>query len=121
MKDLWKRGTMVDKAETPRSFWIKTDDGGEYRRNRRMLINSEESPSNSDEPWDDFQSVSQPAARCDTATTTLTLTMPSTTVDTTTNASTNTTSDTISRSGLQSTSRGRIIRKPARFSDYVMD
>ena len=55
MKGLWKPGIIVDKAETPRSFRIRTDDGGEHRRNRRMIIKSEESPYSSGEPWDDFQ------------------------------------------------------------------
>ena len=110
---------MVDKAEAYASKLMM----GRVSivRNRRMLIKSGESPSSSDEPWDAFQSVSQPAAGCDTATTTPTPSILSTTVDTTTNTTKNITSNTISRSGLQRISKGRIIGKPARFSDYIMD
>lgn len=38
----WKPGTVEHMAETPRSYWIKTDEGGEYRRNRKMIRKSPE-------------------------------------------------------------------------------
>ena len=31
-------GVVVDHAETPRSYKIQTDNGGEYHRNRKMLM-----------------------------------------------------------------------------------
>ena len=121
MKGLWKPGIAVDKTETPRLFRIRTDDGGEYRRNRRMIIKSEESPYSSGEPWDDFQSAPQPTPRDDTATTALKPTVPSKIVNITPETSTDTTSDTTSRSKQQITSSGRVVRKPARFNNDVMN
>ena len=121
MKGLWKPGIIVDKAETPRSFRIRTDDGGEYCRNRRMIIKSEESPYSSGEPWDDFQPAPQPTPRDDMATTALNPTTPSKIVNITPGTGTDTTSDTTSRSKQQITSSGRVVRKPARFNNYVMN
>lgn len=39
----WKPGVVTEHAETPRSYRIRTDEGREYRRNRRALIKSPES------------------------------------------------------------------------------
>ena len=44
MNFFFKHGMVISEANTPRSYQIKTDDGGEYRRNRRMLIKSQEIP-----------------------------------------------------------------------------
>ena len=33
----WQPGTIVDVADTPRSYIVKTQDGGTYRRNRRFI------------------------------------------------------------------------------------
>ena len=41
-KGLWKPGVVICEEETSRSYRVKTDDGGEYRRNRRMLLKSVE-------------------------------------------------------------------------------
>ena len=120
MKGLWKPGIIVDKAETPRSFRIRTVHGGAYRRNRQMIIKSEESLHSSGERWDDFQSASQPTPRDDTATTALSTTTLSKIVNITTGTSTDTTSDTTSRLKQQITSSGRVVRKPGRFNNYAM-
>ncbi|CAB4022373.1 sec1 family domain-containing 2 [Paramuricea clavata] len=37
-----KPGVVTREEETPRSYRVQTDDGGEYRRNRRMLMKSVE-------------------------------------------------------------------------------
>ena len=42
MKGLWKPGVVTNEDETPRSYRVKIDDGGEYRTNRRMLLKSAE-------------------------------------------------------------------------------
>ncbi|XP_031570211.1 uncharacterized protein K02A2.6-like [Actinia tenebrosa] len=42
MGKLWKPGIVKQGAETPRSYWIETDEGREYRRNRKMIIKSPE-------------------------------------------------------------------------------
>ena len=39
----WKPGVVTGHEETPGSYRIETDEGREYRRNRRMLIKSPES------------------------------------------------------------------------------
>ena len=33
----WQPGTIVDVADTPRSYIVKTQDGGTYRKNRRFI------------------------------------------------------------------------------------
>ena len=40
MKVLWKLGVATPKEVVPTSHCVKTDDSGEYRRNRRMLLKS---------------------------------------------------------------------------------
>ena len=42
LKGSWKPGIVTHKEVTPRSYFVKTDDGGEYRRNRKMLLKSTE-------------------------------------------------------------------------------
>ena len=39
----WKPGVVTGHEETPRSYRIQTDEGREYRRNRKMLMKSPES------------------------------------------------------------------------------
>ena len=41
----WKPGVVTERAGTPRSYRIRTDEGREYRRNRRALMKSPESSS----------------------------------------------------------------------------
>ena len=43
MDSHWKPGVVTEHAETPRSYRIRTDEGREYRRNRRALIKSPKS------------------------------------------------------------------------------
>ena len=45
MGNHWEPGVVVDHAETPRTYKIQTDNGGEYRRNRKLLMKlSDNSP-----------------------------------------------------------------------------
>ena len=43
MESHWKPGVVTEQAGTPRSYRIQTDEGREYRRNRRVLMKSPES------------------------------------------------------------------------------
>ena len=38
MGNRWEPRVVVDHAEKPRSYKVQTDNGGEYRRNRKMLM-----------------------------------------------------------------------------------
>ena len=38
MGNRWEPGVVVDHTETPRSYKVQTDNGEEYRRNRKMLM-----------------------------------------------------------------------------------
>ena len=38
MGSRWEPGVVVDHAETTRSYSVQTDNGEEYRRNRKMLM-----------------------------------------------------------------------------------
>ena len=38
MGNRWESGVEVDHTETPRSFKVQTDKGGEYCRNRKILM-----------------------------------------------------------------------------------
>ena len=49
MESHWKPGVVREHAGTPRSYRIRTDEGIEYRRNRRVLMKSSgSSPSATD-------------------------------------------------------------------------
>jgi len=39
----WKPGVVTEQGGTPRSYRVQTDEGREYRRNRRVLMKSPES------------------------------------------------------------------------------
>ena len=40
----WKKGIITGEHDTPRSYHVKTEDGGEYRRNSRFLRHTREPP-----------------------------------------------------------------------------
>ena len=44
-KSPWKPAVVLEKHATPRSYIIRTKDGGEYRRNRRHLMKTLEPPN----------------------------------------------------------------------------
>ena len=60
MGNHWEPGVVVDHAETPRSYKIQTDNGGEYRRNRKMLMKL---PDNSPLSTDNSPLQDPPSAR----------------------------------------------------------
>ena len=60
MGNHWEPGVVVDHAETPRSYKIQTDNGGEYRRNRKMLMKL---PDNSPLSTDNWTLQYPPSAR----------------------------------------------------------
>lgn len=79
MKDgkVWREAQVVKKASTDRSYWVKVDNGGTYRRNRAHIIkpnvkilaapNNCSSTSNydflpSDSAYKDTPSVAQPSS-----------------------------------------------------------
>ena len=115
MKGLWKPGFVTPEEETPRSYRVKTDDGGEYRRNRRMLLKSAEpdpvaldiltdkTPStrirNTPSPENVEAQVSPDENHSQ-----------SSTIPEVTPLSTE----------VRTTSRGRIIKRPSRFNDFIM-
>lgn len=43
-KRVWEPATVIGKHDTPRSYLIQTEDGVEYRRNRRHLMKTNEKP-----------------------------------------------------------------------------
>ena len=122
MGNSWKPGRIVQHAETPRSYEIQTDEGKKYRRDRRMLIKS---------PEDDLSSTdSQFASNSPTTSTqerphskgpvdkvsplvegpTVTLPQPEELCCTDEDIE-----------GTTMTSSGRVVRKPLRFKDYVLE
>ena len=60
MENHWKPRVVVDHAETPRSYKIQTDNGGEYRRNRKLLMKL---PDNSPLSTDNSPLQESPSAR----------------------------------------------------------
>jgi transposase InsO family protein len=42
---VWKPATVVNNADTPRSYWVRTQDGASYRRNSNHLLRTREPPA----------------------------------------------------------------------------
>ena len=122
MGNSWKPGRIVQHAETPRSYEIQTDEGKTYRRNRRMLIKS---------PEDDLLSIDSQFTSNSPTTSTYerpyskgpvdkvsplvegpTVTLPQPEKLCYTDEDTEETT---------MTSIGRVVRKPLRFKDYVLE
>ena len=106
MKGSWKPGVVTREEETPRSYRFQTDDGGEYRRNRRMLLKSVEPDPVAEDMFSDeipstrIRSIPSPENVEALWSTIPEIIPPSTEVRT--------------------TSRGRIIKRPSRFNDFIM-
>ena len=115
MKGLWKPGVVTHKEVTPRSYRVKTDDGDEYRRNRKMLLKSAESdPALKDIFTDDFLS-----------TRTRSTSSPENVEVQVNPIETPSQSSTIPEvipppTEVRTTSRGRIIKRLSRFNDFIM-
>ena len=92
----WEPGVVTDRANTPRSYHVRTE-RGEYRRNRRHLMKTNEMPIRSDDRIED---------------------------DYDTNVDDSTQSDEWEPSTSEPkpyvTRYGRTVKTPVRFKDYVM-
>ncbi|CAB4009628.1 Transposon Ty3-G Gag-Pol poly [Paramuricea clavata] len=115
MKGSRKPGVVTREEETPRSYRVQIDDGGEYRRNRRMLLKSVEP----DPVAEDMFSDEIPSTRIRS--------IPSlenvealATLDETQSQSSTITEIIPPSTEVRTTSRGRIIKRPSRFNDFIM-
>ena len=117
----WKPGVVTEHAGTPRSYRIRTDEGREYRRNRRVLMKSpESSPSATDiSPHHESPVVraNEHLPSKEAANQVLPLVEEPTT--------TSQEQEEIYSSGEEilephKTASGRTVRRPLRFKDYVM-
>ena len=50
MNNKWQEGKIIGKADSPRSYIVETQDGGTYRRNRRLIRKDAESKINPSQP-----------------------------------------------------------------------
>ena len=109
MKGSWKPGVVTREEETPRSYRVQTDNGGEYRRNRRMLLKSVE-PDPVAEPAEDMFSDEIPSTRIRSIPSPENVEALWSTIPEIIPPSTE----------VRTTSRGRIIKRPSRFNDFIM-
>jgi hypothetical protein len=93
--------------DTPRSFVVKTEEGGMLRRNRRHLIKSQESPPDCNPPLDDIPSAPDLPAVLDSP-------------DVVASSSASSNANSVPPAGILKTSRsGRVVKPPVRFRDFV--
>ena len=122
MGNSWKPGRIVQHAETPRSYEIQTDQGKKHRQNRRMLIKSPEddlssidsqftsnSPTTSTHERPHFK---EPVHKVSPLVEGPTVTLPQ-------SEELRYTDEDIEETTM--TSSGRVVRKPLRFKDYVLE
>ena len=122
MGNSWKPGRVVQHAETPRSYEIQTDEKRKYRRNRRMLIKSSEdyhssidcsfvsnSPTTSTHERPHFK---EPVDKVSPSVEGPTVTLPQP-------VELCSTDEYIKETTMASS--GRVVRKPLRFKDYVLE
>ena len=64
----WVPATVISTHETPRSYIVRTPDGGEYRRNRRFLMKTQETVIPEPDIVCDDNSTEQPKAKAPTIT-----------------------------------------------------
>ena len=92
----WEPGVVTDHANTPRLYHVRTE-RGEYRRNRKHLMKTNETPIRSDDKLeDDYETNVDDGTQSDER-------EPST-----------------SETKPYVTRYGRTVKTPARFKDYVM-
>ena len=117
----WKPGVVTEHAETPRSYRVRTDEGREYRRNRRVLMKSPESgpPATDISPHHESPMVrpSEHSPKTNAANQAI----PRIEEPTTTSQE----QEELDSSGEEvsepcKTASGRTVRRPLRFKDYVM-
>jgi hypothetical protein len=96
-QDLWEPAVVVRKSSTPRSYDVKTQDGAVYRRNRRHLLKTKEKLP---EIYDTYEDTNKEVTELNDKMS-LIINEP------------NQTQEIRTRSG-------RLIKKPARYRDFVM-
>ena len=117
----WKPGVVTEHAETPRSYRIRTDEGREYRRNRRALIKSPESGLSTTDISPHHKSPTVRANEHSTSEETANQAIPSVEEPISTSQEQGemySSEEEISEP--LKTASGRTVRRPLRFKDYVM-
>ena len=99
----WKPGVVKQCEETPRSYRIKTDEAGEYRRNRRMIMKSRENNPLATDDGDDSASETEEYHSSEETPDHQAMSPGATEP-----------ADPITR-----TRSGRVVRRPQRFKDFV--
>ena len=117
----WKPGVVTEHAETPRSYRIRTDEGREYRRNRRALIKSPESGLSATDISPHHKSPTVRANEHSTSEEAANQAIPSVEEPISTSQEQGemySSEEEISEP--LKTASGRTVRRPLRFKDYVM-
>ena len=117
----WKPGVVTEHAETPRSYRIRTDEGREYRRNRRVFIKSRESGSSATDISPHLESPTVRANEHSTSKEAANQVIPSVEEPNSTSQEQGeiySSEEEISEP--LKTASGRAVRRPLRFKDYVM-
>ena len=119
----WKAGVVTEHAGTPRSYKIRTDEGREYRRNRRVLMKSPESGSSTTDVSPHHESPMVRANEHSPSKEAASQAIPSRSVEEPTTTSQEheemyTSQEEISEP--RKTASGRTVRRPLRFKDYVI-
>lgn len=117
----WKPGVVTEHAGTPRSYRIRTDEGREYRRNRRVLMKSPESDPSATDISPHHESPTVRTNGSSPSKETADQAVPFFEEPTTTSQEQeeiHSLEDEISEP--HKTASGRAVRRPLRFKDYVM-
>ena len=117
----WKPGVVTEHAETPRSYRIRTDEGREYRRNRRALMKSPESGLSATDISPHHKSPTVRANEHSTSEEAANQAIPSVEEPISTSQEQGemySSEEEISEP--LKTASGRTVRRPLRFKDYVM-
>ena len=117
----WKPGVVTEHAGTPRSYRIRTDEGREYRRNRRVLMESPESDPLATDISPHLESPTVRTNRSSPSKETADQAVSFSEEPTTTSQEQeeiHSLEDEISEP--HKTASGRVVKRPPRFKDYVM-
>ena len=117
----WKPGVVTEHAGTPRSYRIRTDEGREYRRNRRVLMKSPESDPSATDISPHLESPTMRTNRSSPSKETADQAVSFSEEPTTTSQEQeeiHSLEDEISEP--HKTASGRVVKRPPRFKDYVM-
>ena len=117
----WKPGVVTEHAGTPRSYRIRTDEGREYHRNRRVLMKSPESDPSATDISPHLESPTVRTNRSSPSKETADQAVSFSEEPTTTSQEQeeiHSLEDEISEP--HKTASGRVVKRPPRFKDYVM-